>query len=743
MRGSGSYSGNLSSSQRLTVRGIQNLSTTLTAASGFTNNTTISLDSTGNGSARLTVTNGTLVNNGTINLNKGGTQPLRTLSANLINNGTVNVNTSNTKFSKTDGVTTNNGGFNIAADAALSFGTRAVFNQNAGTLSILSSFPMVSDTFNFNGGTLSGNDPVLNGSTLNIATTGVGRFVLLGSTTYSGNLAATQRLFIRGVPNLSTTLTSAEGFINDSTIDLESTGNGFARLTVTNGTLVNNATINLLAGGTNQERNLRGDLINNGTINITTVDAQFDETDAVATNNNALNVAAGANLTFGTRSVFNQNAGVLDNQGSFAMVSDTFNFNGGTLSGNDPVLNGSTLNIATTSVGRFVLLGSTTYSGNLASTQKLFVRGVPNLSTTLAAADGFTNDGTIDLESTGNGFARLTVTNGALVNNGTINLLSGGTTQLRSLQANLINNGTVNITTNDARFDRTDGVATNNNAFNIESGANLTFGTRSVFNQDAGVLDNQGSFTMVGDTFNFNGGAITGNDPVLNASTLNNATTSAAQFVMLGNSSYSGNLASTQGLIIRGVSGLSATLTSANGFINNGTIILDSTGNGFAKLTVTNGTLINNATINLDQSRSIFTSANSFFVRARSISTSVNGLYVLPTSPSLPALYAFTQYPNVDGGKDNRRAASGNDSFSSVTSPTASCRNSLVYLPCGTPFILTPPSHYLTPTLVSILSILPQPVFGCARWPLQENSNTGVGRRLVMTICDVLWEQTG
>ena len=54
-----------------------------------------------------------------------------------------------------------------------------------------------------------------------------------------------------------------------------------------------------------------------------------------------------------------------------------------------------------------------------------------------------------------------------------------------------------------------------------------------------------------------------------------------------------------------------------------------------------------------NMSRSIFTSANSFFVRARSISTSVNGLYVLPTSPSLPALYAFTQYPNVDGGKDN------------------------------------------------------------------------------------------
>jgi hypothetical protein len=80
-------------------------------------------------------------------------------------------------------------------------------------------------------------------------------------------------------------------------------------------------------------------------------------------------------------------------------------------------------------------------------------------------------------------------------------------------------------------------------------------------------------------------------------------------------------------------------------------------------------------------SRSIFTSASSFFVRANSISTSVKGRYILPMSPSLPALCVFTQYPSVDGGKDNRRPASGSDSFSSITSFTASWRNSLVYLP--------------------------------------------------------------
>jgi hypothetical protein len=51
---------------------------------------------------------------------------------------------------------------------------------------------------------------------------------------------------------------------------------------------------------------------------------------------------------------------------------------------------------------------------------------------------------------------------------------------------------------------------------------------------------------------------------------------------------------------------------------------------------------------------------------------------------------------SVDGARDSRRAASGNDSFSSVTSFTASRRNSLVYLPCGIAFNLTPTSFYFT-----------------------------------------------
>jgi hypothetical protein len=95
-------------------------------------------------------------------------------------------------------------------------------------------------------------------------------------------------------------------------------------------------------------------------------------------------------------------------------------------------------------------------------------------------------------------------------------------------------------------------------------------------------------------------------------------------------------------------------------------------------------------------SRAIFTSANFFRVLASSISISVRGLYVLPISPSLPALNFFTQLTIVDGGNESRRPASGTDSLSSVTSFTASSRNSLLYLPWGPLFNLTPPSFYFT-----------------------------------------------
>src|SRR5512135_996067 len=77
-------------------------------------------------------------------------------------------------------------------------------------------------------------------------------------------------------------------------------------------------------------------------------------------------------------------------------------------------------------------------------------------------------------------------------------------------------------------------------------------------------------------------------------------------------------------------------------------------------------------------SRSIFTMASSRLTRASSISTSVSGLCCLPTSLSLPSLFALTQYRIVEAETDNLRPTSGMLSPPSITSFTASSRSSFV-----------------------------------------------------------------
>ncbi|MCH9035253.1 MAG: hypothetical protein IID42_12255 [Planctomycetes bacterium] len=67
--------------------------------------------------------------------------------------------------------------------------------------------------------------------------------------------------------------------------------------------------------------------------------------------------------------------------------------------------------------------------------------------TTLTAAQGFTNAGTLRLESINGGFtSSLTVTTGALTNTGTITV-GQGNGGARSMTAELVNSGTVNVGT--------------------------------------------------------------------------------------------------------------------------------------------------------------------------------------------------------------------------------------------------------------------------------------------------------
>ena len=156
-KGSGNYSGTLSSGQTLWLQSTPtNAHAILTAANSFINAGVIRMEATdaSNFVSRLAVTTGTLTNTGTINVNAGTSAGPRDIYANLDNQGTVNINT-NATISKASGVYTNTGTINIAALKTLTVST-GTFNQNGGAISGGGNLNLSSATF-FGTGTITAN----------------------------------------------------------------------------------------------------------------------------------------------------------------------------------------------------------------------------------------------------------------------------------------------------------------------------------------------------------------------------------------------------------------------------------------------------------------------------------------------------------------------------------------------------------------------------------------------------------
>ncbi|MCK4343282.1 MAG: hypothetical protein KAY37_16330 [Phycisphaerae bacterium] len=611
MQGSSTLSGDIQAGQTVLVEGSYTGGhASLTSANGFTNAGTITLETSYNGYySNLIVTTGTLniAASGVINVNPGD-GGARTISADLTNDGTINLNTP-TSFTRNGGIYTNNAAFNIASDASLAIsGNSQTFNQEAGTLAIDGAFNMGQNTFNFNGGTITGT-PLLDDSALNIgeSATTAASFTMHGLSTLSGDISAGQTILVEGsYSDGHALLTAAEGFTNAGTITLETAYNGYnSHLTVTTGTLTNAVSgvidINLGDGG---PRTISADITNNGTINVNTP-TTFSKSNGVCTNNNAFNIAADGSLTinYNTHQTFSQEAGTLAIAGAFHMKgTNIFNFNGGTITGN-PILDDAALNIGpgSTGAGFFTMRGNSTLSGDIAEAQTVWVQG-SNIGshTYLTAAASFTNAGTIMLESIDSAYySNLTVTTGTLTNAGTgvINV-NTGSAGARVISADLTNNGTVNMNTA-TTFSKSSGICTNNAEINIAAEGSLTinYNTHQTFNQEAGTLAVAGAFHMKGtNIFNFNGGTITGN-PILDDSALNigPGSTGAGFFTLRGNCTLSGDIAEAQTVWVQGSSaGQNANLTAAVGFTNAGTIMLESIDSAYnSYLTVTDGTLTN------------------------------------------------------------------------------------------------------------------------------------------------------
>ena len=151
--------------------------------------------------------------------------------------------------------------------------------------------------------------------------------------------------------------------------------------------------------------------------------------------------------------------------------------------------------------------------GDVAST--VAVQGITANSASLTAANGFTNAGTITLESiaasSNPSHATLAVTSGVLINaaTGVLNFSPGSNVGLRILDAQLFNQGTVNVERN-TTFARS---VTNEGVFDIAAGTTASMsGSEQTFSQAAGDLLIEGDLSFSSSaTYDQSGGSLVAN----------------------------------------------------------------------------------------------------------------------------------------------------------------------------------------------------------------------------------------
>ena len=529
----------------------------LNATTSISNEGTLRLESIDQGWADTVSTSGGTITNssGASILSEPGTGGPRTIGGNLDNSGT------------------------ITADADLSgAGSGATFNQLAGSVTAASGarFTWDSGLMNFSGGTLSGAVYVRNGSLDVASSAGASTVRAEGLTLLKNNLSTSATVWVQGNnPAGHAQLATAVGAINRGTILLESTDQGWNSVIATDSGGFTNAATGVIRSnaGTGGPRSISGKLINQGSVD------------------------AGTN---------------------FIDVSGAYTAAGGTTSG---LVALRAVNLsetaATTSPTTLLLYGATTLLSNNLSNMTLWVQG-NNASghASLTSASGFTNSGTILLESIDQGWTdSLTVTSGVLSN------AAGGT-----IRANVGAGGPRVVTTNI------------NNQGTIRAATDLSCPASGLtLNQQGGSIDATGGrFTWDAGSMSFSGGTLAGPVYVRNGS-LDVAATAGASTVRLeGGCTLTNNLSTATTIWVQGNNPAGhAQLTTAAGASNRGTINLESIDQGWSSSILTNAGGFSNAATGVINSnagtggpRSINGSViNAGLVDASGYYIDVNGAY--------------------------------------------------------------------------------------------------------------------
>jgi glutaredoxin-related protein len=433
-------------------------SLTISGASTVGVNGVLNIDLSYN-NANSIITGSTVTNNGTLRVTGilGAGAPY--LRSNVINNGTLAFQAPGIVIDS--GVTiTNLATTTVSPTASVIVRDGATFVNQSGTLTNSGTFTV--RTFNSAGaftqvaGTVTGHDPVIEAAQWNGTGTGAGEFTVVGASTLTGGIAAAQTLRIddtsgNGIVGIPTTFTNAGTLILDMNYN---NGNTILQPSGASATLTNTGTLRvtgILGAG---RPYLRTNLINNGTLAFQHPETVIDS-GVTITNNATTTVAANDSVIVRDSATFANQAGTLANSGTFMVrtfnSAGTFTQGGGTVTGNDPVIEAAKWNGTGAGAGTFTVVGASTLTGGIAAAQTLRIddtsgNGIVGIPTT------FTNAGTLIVDMNYGNANTILQPSGAsatLTNTGTLRatgiLLSAGN---RSIRVDVVNSGTFIVDAN-------------------------------------------------------------------------------------------------------------------------------------------------------------------------------------------------------------------------------------------------------------------------------------------------------
>ena len=466
-----------------------------------------------------------------------------------------------------------------------------------------------------------------------------------GSVTVGG-ASGTQTLIVGNTfGSLTLSNPSSVGVNGRLTLDLSHNN---ANSSLAGSTVTNNGIMRVTGIPSAGKPYLRSNVVNNATLDFEAPETLI-ESGVTVTNNATTTVAVNASVIVRDGATFVNQAGTLANAGVFTVrtfsSAGTFTQAGGAVTGNDPVIDGAKWNGVGGGAGKFTVLGASTLTGGIAAGQTVRIdntsgNGVVGIPT------AFANAGTLVVDmnyNNANTILQPSAATATLTNTGTLRVtgiaVSSGR---RSIRVNVVNNATLEFLSPDSMIDS--GVTVTNNATTtVAVNASVIVRDGATFVNQAGTLANAGVFTVrtfsSAGTFTQAGGAVTGNDPVIDGAKWNGVGGGAGKFTVLGASTLTGGIAAGQTVRIDNTSG-NGVVGIPTAFANAGTLVVDmnyNNANTILQPSAATATLTNTGTLRV---AGILLSAGSRSIRVDVVNS---GTFVLDANAVLDFTGAFTQ----------------------------------------------------------------------------------------------------